>query len=80
MRRSTIVFAAVWSQLFSFSLLGLHSLRAAEETVFFVVRHTDKLNETDEDPPLSEAGKKRAEQLCDTLKNLRVDKIFHTKC
>jgi broad specificity phosphatase PhoE len=78
MRKSTIVLIVILSQLLSFGLLGLAGTQAADETVFFVVRHADKLNETDDNPPLSEAGKKRAQQLRDALKNLRVDAIYHT--
>jgi len=49
----------------------------AAETVFFVVRHAEKVSEA-EDPLLSPEGVKRAEQLKQTLEHLRVDAIFHT--
>jgi len=72
-----MVVVAVVSHLLGYAALGLARAGAAEETVFFVIRHAEKMSETG-DTPLSEAGKKRAKQLCDTLKNLRIDTIFHT--
>jgi phosphohistidine phosphatase SixA len=77
MRKSTTIVVVVLSQLFGLVLLGLTPLQAGEDTVFFVVRHADKLSDTD-DTPLSDAGKKRAENLRDTLTNLRIDAIYHT--
>lgn len=44
-------------------------------TRYYVVRHAEKLNET-EDPPLSPDGFKRAKTLADTLKNKAINKIF----
>src|SRR5262245_9376480 len=49
----------------------------ADDTVFFVVRHADKLHDTDASP-LSPAGEKRAEQLAQTLEHLKVDAIYTT--
>src|SRR4051812_14941445 len=49
----------------------------AADTVFFVVRHAEKADETN-DPHLSSAGAKRAEQLMQALENLRVDGIYTT--
>jgi broad specificity phosphatase PhoE len=75
MRNSTKVLLVVLSLLSGFGIVT--SLKAAEETVFFVVRHAEKVSDAD-DTPLSDAGKKRAEQLRDTLINLRIDAIYHT--
>jgi broad specificity phosphatase PhoE len=58
-------------------LACLPSLGRAEDTVFFVVRHAEKVDES-ADPELSAAGKKRAELLAQTLEHLRVDAIYHT--
>src|SRR5689334_19798032 len=77
MRNPTLVLTVFLCQVFG--TVQISRLRAADDTVFFVVRHADKLNETDEDPPLSEAGKKRAQQLMQTLRNLRIDAIYRTK-
>lgn len=49
----------------------------AAETVFFIVRHAEKVSEA-EDTLLSADGMKRAEQLKQTLEHLRIDTILHT--
>lgn len=77
MRKSSILLGFALSQLF-IGGLDVARVRGADETVFFVVRHADKLNDTDANPPLSDAGKQRAQQLMQTLRNLRVDAIYHT--
>jgi len=77
MRKWTTILVLALIQLVSSAGLGMASAHAAEETVFFVIRHADKLSEMG-DSPLSDAGKKRAQQLCKTLMNLRIDAIYHT--
>lgn len=57
--------------------IGSSSLLASD-TVVFVVRHAEKASESG-DSDLSEAGKKRATQLMETLKNLRVDAVYVTE-
>ena len=59
-------------------LACLASPGLANDTVFFVVRHAEKLDEST-DPELSPQGHKRAEQLMQTLEHLRVDGTYHTQ-
>jgi phosphohistidine phosphatase SixA len=48
---------------------------ASPESVFFLVRHAEKADQS-EDPPLTETGRARAEALARTLKDAGVDGIF----
>lgn len=52
-------------------------LCAAEETVFFVVRHAERENSST-NSPLSAAGVKRSQQLMQTLEHLKVAAIYST--
>jgi phosphohistidine phosphatase SixA len=64
--------------LFALMILCLApTILLSEDTVVFVIRHAEKEGDTG-DPPLSAKGKKRAAQLKETLKNLRLDKIYYT--
>jgi len=60
------------------SLIVVPEYVRAADTVFFVVRHAER-EAGNGDVSLSPAGTKRAEQLMETLKNLRIDAIYHTK-
>jgi phosphohistidine phosphatase SixA len=44
-------------------------------TTYYVVRHAEKLNNT-QDPPLNDAGFARAKVLSDTLRNKNINMIF----
>jgi phosphohistidine phosphatase SixA len=48
---------------------------ASPESVFFLVRHAEKADQS-EDPPLTEAGRARAEALARMLKDAGVDGVF----
>lgn len=57
-----------------FCLLSL-CLASCSTTYYYVVRHAEKLNQTD-DSPLSTAGFQRAEVLDDTLSAKNINRIF----
>ena len=45
------------------------------ESVFFLVRHAEKVDESD-DPPLSEVGHRRAQTLASLLRDARIESIY----
>lgn len=61
----------------AFVLLAAPFATCEEPTVFFVVRHAEKASPSG-DPPLSEEGHQRAQDLMQTLKHLRINTIYHT--
>lgn len=50
-----------------------------ETTTIYVVRHAERASEEDRDPPLSEAGRARAEALGDALSHSGVDAVYVTQ-
>lgn len=56
-------------------LVLLLALTACSSTRYYVVRHAEKLNQTD-DSPLNEAGFRRAEVLADRLSDKSIGRIF----
>ncbi|MCG6923836.1 MAG: histidine phosphatase family protein [Acidobacteria bacterium] len=48
---------------------------AAPESVFFLVRHAEKADQS-EDPPLTEAGQSRAKTLAEMLRDAGVERIY----
>jgi phosphohistidine phosphatase SixA len=49
--------------------------RDAGESVFFLVRHAEKVDES-QDPPLTEEGERRAAALAETLRDAGVERIY----
>jgi len=47
----------------------------AQESVFFLVRHSEKVDES-EDPPLSEVGQQRAQTLVSLLRDAGIESIY----
>ena len=48
------------------------------DAVYFIVRHAEKAGEPESDPPLSEKGKRRAEDLKRVLRSIKIDAVFST--
>ena len=63
--------------LYYLSLLAILSLTACSTTTVYIVRHAEKVNETDT-TNLTPAGYARAAALADTLANKGIDSIFTT--
>lgn len=61
---------------------GVDSLLGQEDTVIFLVRHAEKMtaekSEDPDDPPLTQAGKERAQQLARMLAEAKLTAIFTT--
>ena len=53
-------------------------LQAAEPTTVLLVRHAEKAAEPAEDPPLTEAGRKRALALLEMLRGAEIDAVIAT--
>jgi len=56
-------------------LVFLLSLTSCTTTVYYVVRHGEKLNDTD-DSPLNDDGVSRAKVLADVLSNKNISRIY----
>ena len=75
--------------LVSFSLLALavsatpcliaHAEQHPLTSVVVLVRHADKANEPADDPPLTPAGKRRAQDLASALRNAGLTAIITTQ-
>ena len=52
--------------------------KPGSDTVFFVVRHAEKAAEPDGDPPLSEAGRARAQSLAALLADVPLAAVYAT--
>ena len=61
--------------LFAFASLAFVPHAQAQGRTIYLVRHADKVSD-DADAPLSDAGRKRAECLANTLADARVQRIF----
>jgi broad specificity phosphatase PhoE len=70
-------------KIFSVSLLlailGGGTMSAEAQEVIFLVRHTEQAGAGRTDPPLTEAGKERANRLAVILKDAGINQIFITK-
>jgi 2,3-bisphosphoglycerate-dependent phosphoglycerate mutase len=77
MKQRRTMIRALSAACLAFAAIAASQLYAADDTVLFVVRHAERENNND-NTPLSAAGKKRADQLAQTLEHLRVNAIFHT--
>ena len=70
-------------KIFSVSLLlailGGGTMLAEAQEVIFLVRHTEQAGAGRTDPPLTEAGKERANRLAVILKDAGINQIFVTK-
>jgi len=70
-------------KIFSVSLLlailGGGTMSAEAQEVIFLVRHTEQAGAGRTDPPLTEAGKERANRLAVILKDAGINQIFVTK-
>lgn len=69
---------AVWLATAMFMCVAAANL-AAQSTVVIIVRHAEKAATPADDPPLTLAGKERAEALWDVVKDARVNAIITTQ-
>lgn len=56
-------------------LVCLLGFTSCTYTRYYIVRHAEKLDNSD-DPPLNDAGFRRAQTLADTLKNKNIKRIY----
>jgi len=49
---------------------------ASDTTTFILVRHAEKATTPPKDPPLTEAGRQRAQRLAESLKGARLDAVY----
>jgi broad specificity phosphatase PhoE len=61
-----------------FSLLAAGFAAGKDFTTVILVRHAEKVSETEKDPILSEAGRKRAAKLAGMLSNSGVGAVYST--
>jgi Phosphohistidine phosphatase SixA len=59
-----------------FLLVASLGLTSACTNYYYIVRHAEKSDTPPSDPNLSDAGRRRALALCDSLRNKNVSKIF----
>jgi broad specificity phosphatase PhoE len=57
---------------------GVFGQRTAGDKLVFIVRHAEKANATEQDPPLSEAGRARAVALAAALRDAGVSDVLVT--
>ncbi len=62
--------------LLTIVLLGASVAIADAQQVIFLVRHTEQAGPASTDPPLTEAGRQRANRLAGVLKDAGIDVIF----
>ncbi|MBA3715054.1 MAG: histidine phosphatase family protein [Pyrinomonadaceae bacterium] len=77
-QRSTLLAAFVLS-FFALAPLACRDAGHAPPTVVYLVRHAEKAQASDNNPPLSEAGVRRAEALAQTLGDAGVSAIYTTQ-
>jgi broad specificity phosphatase PhoE len=77
--RMTIVFAAFLLSLIALTQPACRDAREARPTIVYLVRHAEKALSADKNPPLSEAGVRRAEALAQTLGDAGVAAIYTTQ-
>jgi broad specificity phosphatase PhoE len=53
-------------------------LRSRLDTTFIVLRHAEKAETPPDNPPLTQAGRNRAEALVRVVRHARVDTVFHS--
>ena len=56
------------------ALLGLFGC----QTTYYVVRHAEKAAEPRQDPPLTQIGTQRAENLKQLMRSKKIEKVFST--
>lgn len=78
-RRSTVLAAFVLSVLVCLPLACRDARSYARPTVIYLVRHAEKAPSGDNNPPLSDAGARRAEALAQTLGDAGVSIIYCTQ-
>ena len=62
----------------NFTILVLLCLLTACQSTFYIVRHAEKATQPKENPPLTEAGQQRAEDLKMLLANKKISRIYST--
>ncbi len=77
-QRSTLLTAFVLS-LFALAQPACRDAGNKPPTVVYLVRHAEKAQASDNNPPLSEAGMRRAEALAQTLGDAGVSAIYTTQ-
>ena len=59
--------------------MGASAAPAVAQEAIFLLRHTEQAGRGNTNPPLTEAGERRAKRLADVLKDAGIDVIFVTK-
>jgi len=59
--------------------MGASAAPAEAQEAIFLLRHTEQAGRGSTNPPLTEAGERRAKRLADVLKDAGIDVIFVTK-
>jgi 2,3-bisphosphoglycerate-dependent phosphoglycerate mutase len=60
-------------------LLGLFVAAAPAQSIIFVVRHAEKMDNAGNDPDLADAGRARAERLAKMLKDAGISAVYTTE-
>ena len=60
-------------------LLGLFVAAAPAQSIIFVVRHAEKMDNAGNDPGLTDAGRARAERLAKMLKDAGISAVYTTE-
>lgn len=73
-----------WLAAFATTALGMFAVAQepaapAAPTFIYLVRHAEKLDIPPQDPALSAAGKKRAQELQAALRGVKLNAVYHTE-